>query len=87
MYDIIRIFQYFITFFINMTKSFKNHVFYFTTSASLSQKNLLKNFWKDWTKFSKISSISMAFKKDISILSHTAKKLQARQYLQNCLFK
>ena len=34
---------------------------------------------------SKISCISTLFQKEISILGHIAKWLQARQYLQNCL--
>ena len=34
---------------------------------------------------SKISCISTSFEKEIRVLSHIAKKLQDRQYLQNCL--
>ena len=36
---------------------------------------------------SKISCISTISKKEISILSHIAKKLQAYHYLQNCLLQ
>ena len=33
----------------------------------------------------KISCISTPIKKEISLLSHVAKKVTTRQYLQNCL--
>ena len=35
----------------------------------------------------KFLNISTSFKKEISILSQIAKKLEARQFLQNCLFE
>ena len=55
-------------------------------------KNIrLMTIRKVWVTFSKPffsrknKPISISFKKEISILSHTTKKLQARQYLQNFL--
>ena len=55
---------------------------------SLSQKNplrIFRTYWMISPKLflnSKISCISASFRKEISILSYIAKKLQARQYLK-----
>ena len=65
---------------------------YYMYSVYSVQKNQpLRIFRTDWKKItklffnSKISCVSTSFKKEISIFSHIAKKLQACQYLQNCL--
>ena len=60
----------------------------------MSQKTCFKDFLgkPGWyspklSGNSKISCISTSFEKEVSILSHIAKKLKARQYLQNCLYQ
>jgi hypothetical protein len=60
-------------------------------STGSPRKNPLRIFMTYWMIFSKlflyskISFISTSSKKEISILSHIAKKLQAQQFSQNCL--
>ena len=57
----------------------------------VSKKELSRVFRKGWVLFSKKFSnskqqpISTLFQKEYGIVSHTAKKLQARLFLQNCL--
>ena len=50
---------------------------------------IYREFQKDWVIFSKtifeLKTTTSSFQKEISILSHVAKKLMGRQYLQNCL--
>ena len=61
-----------------------DHV-YFT---GYPKKNFPQNFLKDFFKtvlYSKTSCMSSSSKKEINILSHITKKLQAWQFLHNCL--
>ena len=71
-----------------LSNSYTYAIIYLNIHVSIYTLHIrpLMNFRTYWMIFSKTySCISTSFKKEISLLSHTPKKLQGWQFSQNCL--